>query len=68
MAFNRKQKMRDNIEAVRTACLLYTSGFYRVAADAVDTLLPVIKDFLKDPVANAEILASHKVDLSLIHI
>lgn len=30
-------------------------GFYRVAADAVDTLLPVIKDFLKDPVANAEI-------------
>ena len=28
----------------------------------VDTLLPVIKDFLKDPVANAEILASHKVD------
>ncbi|KAB3655242.1 DUF3945 domain-containing protein, partial [Phocaeicola vulgatus] len=32
------------------------------AADAVDTLLPVIKDFLKDPVANAEILASHKVD------
>ena len=37
-------------------------GFYRVAADAVDSLLPVIKDFLKDPVANAEILASHKVD------
>ena len=37
-------------------------GFYRVAADAVDTLLPVIKDFLKDPVANAGILASHKVD------
>ena len=37
-------------------------GFYRVAADAVDTLLPVIKDFLKDPVANVEILASHKVD------
>ena len=39
-------------------------GFYRVAADAVDTLLPVIKDFLKDPVANAEILAAHKVDTS----
>ena len=39
-------------------------GFYRVAADAVDTLLPVIKDFLKDPVANVEILASHKVDTS----
>ncbi len=39
-------------------------GFYWVAADAVDTLLPVIKDFLKDPLANAEILASHKVDTS----
>lgn len=37
-------------------------GFYRVAADAVDTLLPVIKDFLKDPLANADMLASHKVD------
>ena len=39
-------------------------GFYRVAADAVDTLLPVIKDILKDPIANAEILAAHKVDTS----
>ena len=37
-------------------------GFYRVAAEAVDTLLPVIKDLLKDPQANADILASHKVD------
>ena len=37
-------------------------GFYRVAADTVDAVLPVIKDFLKNPVANAEILASHKVD------
>lgn len=39
-------------------------GFYRVAAEAVDALLPVIRDFLKDPVANAEILAAHKVDTS----
>ena len=39
-------------------------GFYRVAAEAVDTLLPVIKDFLKDPVANTEILSAHKVDTS----
>ena len=37
-------------------------GFYRVAADAVDTILPVIKDLLKDPLANADMLASHKVD------
>ena len=39
-------------------------GFYRVAADTVEALLPVIKDLLKDPVANADLLAPHKVDTS----
>ena len=39
-------------------------GFYRVAADTIDALLPVIKDLLKDPAANAELLAPHKVDTS----
>ena len=39
-------------------------GFYRVAADMVEALLPVIKDLLKDPVANADLLAPHKVDTS----
>lgn len=39
-------------------------GFYRVAADTVEALLPVIKDLLKDPDANAELLAPHKVDTS----
>ena len=39
-------------------------GFYRVAADTVEALLPVIKDLLKDPEANAELLAPHKVDTS----
>lgn len=39
-------------------------GFYRVAADTVEALLPVIKDLLKDPAANAELLAPHKVDTS----
>lgn len=39
-------------------------GFYRVAADTVEALLPVIKDMLKDPVANADLLAPHKVDTS----
>ena len=39
-------------------------GFYRVAADTVDAVLPVIKDLLKDPAANAEMLAPHKVDTS----
>ena len=39
-------------------------GFYRVAADMVEALLPVIKDLLRDPVANADLLAPHKVDTS----
>ena len=39
-------------------------GFYRVAADMADAVLPVIKDLLKDPAANAEMLAAHKVDSS----
>lgn len=39
-------------------------GFYRVAADTVEALLSVIKDLLKDPVANADLLAPHKVDTS----
>ena len=39
-------------------------GFYRVAADTMEALLPVIKDLLKDPVANADLLAPHKVDTS----
>ncbi|MFR6073197.1 DUF4099 domain-containing protein [Phocaeicola coprocola] len=39
-------------------------GFYRVTADMVEALLPVIKDLLKDPVANADLLAPHKVDTS----
>ena len=39
-------------------------GFYRVAADTVEALLPVIKDLLRDPAANAELLAPHKVDTS----
>ena len=39
-------------------------GFYRMAADMADAVLPVIKDLLKDPAANAEMLAAHKVDTS----
>ena len=39
-------------------------GFYRVAADQADKLLEVIKDLLKDPEGNKEMLAPHKVDTS----
>ena len=39
-------------------------GFYRVAADQADKLLEVMKELLKDPEANRELLAPHKVDTS----
>ena len=39
-------------------------GFYRFAADQADKLLEVIKDLLKDPEGNKEMLAPHKVDTS----
>ena len=39
-------------------------GFYRIAADQVESLLGVMKELLKDPEANKEILSAHKVDTS----
>ena len=39
-------------------------GFYRIAADLVENLLGVMKELLKDPEANKEILSAHKVDTS----
>ena len=38
--------------------------FYRIAADQVENLLGVMKELLKDPEANKEILSAHKVDTS----
>ena len=37
-------------------------GFYRIAADQVDSLLGVMKDLLQHPYQNKDILAPHKVD------
>ena len=37
-------------------------GFYRVAADQVDSLLGVMKDLLQHPYQNKHILAPHKID------
>lgn len=37
-------------------------GFYRIAADQVDSLLGVMKDLLQHPYQNKHILAPHKVD------
>lgn len=39
-------------------------GFYRLAVDKVDALLDVMRDLLKDPEANKEALAAHKIDTS----
>ena len=39
-------------------------GFYRIAADLVENLLGVMKELLKDPEANKEILSAHKIDTS----
>ena len=39
-------------------------GFYRIAADQVENLLGVMKELLKDPEANKEILSAHKLDTS----
>lgn len=39
-------------------------GFYRIAADQADKLLEVMKEMLKNPDANKELLAPHKVDTS----
>ena len=39
-------------------------GFYRIAADQVENLLGVMKELLKDPEANKEILSAHKVETS----
>ena len=39
-------------------------GFYRIVADQVENLLGVMKELLKDPEANKEILSAHKVDTS----
>ena len=39
-------------------------GFYRIAADQMENLLGVMKELLKDPEANKEILSALKVDTS----
>ena len=37
-------------------------GFYRVAADQVEHIIDVLKDLLKNPEANKDLLAPHRVD------
>ena len=37
-------------------------GFYRVAAEGADKVVEVLKELLKNPKKNEELLAPHKVD------
>ena len=37
-------------------------GFYRIAADQVDSMLGVMKDLLQHPYQNKQILVPHKID------
>ncbi len=39
-------------------------GFYRIAAEQAEKLIDAIKELLKNPIVNAELLAPHKVDTS----
>ena len=39
-------------------------GFYRIAADQVDQLLDVMKELLKNPVVNKDVLSAHLFDTS----
>jgi len=39
-------------------------GFYRIAAEQAEGLLDMMKELLKDPAKNAELLSAHKVDTS----
>lgn len=39
-------------------------GFYRIAADQVDGLLDVMKELLKNPVVNKDVLSAHLFDTS----
>lgn len=40
-------------------------GFYRVAAEGVENLLEVMKELLKNPEQNKDLLAAHKVDTTV---
>lgn len=40
-------------------------GFYRVAAEGIENVVEVIKDLLKDPNINKDLLAPHLIDTSM---
>ena len=66
LRFDRNSDMLDNFfrNFFRQCKEPSRFGFYRVAADKAEQLLDVMKQLLKDPEANKELLSPHKVDTS----
>ena len=66
LRFNRNSDMMDSFfrNFFRQCKEPSRFGFYRIAADQAENLLGVMKELLKDPDANKEILSAHKVDTS----
>ena len=66
MTFDRHGDVIDNFfkNFYRQCKEPYRFGFYRIAAEQADKLIDAMKELLKDPVVNAELLAPHKVDTS----
>lgn len=66
LRFDRNSDLMDSFfrNFYRQCKELSRFGFYRIAADQVGNLLGVMKELLKDPEANKEILSAHKVDTS----
>jgi len=66
LRFDRNSDLMDSFfrNFFRQCKELSRFGFYRIAADQVENLLGVMKELLKDPEANKEILSAHKVDTS----
>lgn len=66
LRFNRNSDLMDSFfrNFLRQCKEPSRFGFYRIAADQVENLLGVMKELLKDPEANKEILSAHKVDTS----
>lgn len=64
MVFSKHDNMLDSFftNFYRQTKEPHRFGFYQVAADQVEQLLDVFKELLKDPEANKEMLAPHKVD------
>lgn len=64
MLFNKHDDMLESFfkNFYRQTKEPYRFGFYRVAANQVEHVIDVLKDLLKDPEANKEMLASHRID------